>query len=344
MSIDIRHSNSFFRPWPLILGICLLIAGCDFSPSRQEKTLPLTSPQQKFQKICLEEYQLPTVLKAFEDTLWIYIPLEKHFFETKASDTKDNIDPRKSTAKPEILYLEGDFINQTFTIEYDISPTKKYAKSYGYESAYTDEYNTILRQVLQTISRAYSDVKENPDNPYEFFEMVPGDVTMSDAQAEASHQQLVQSHVKTPRVPTFFVIVLADITSGIQSRAMMTFSDLRRAMQDAPFYEEYTRRSVFETPTGDKAIIGDKEGTTIGMHNLTWGEFLARQMIYRINYKYARSSHAPSENAQDELIEVAVDTVKAYSFKDFTGIDLNNLATGERLIIGREKLMEYVRP
>jgi hypothetical protein len=321
----------------IFLSILLLISLSRCAPA-PVKGVPLTSAQEKLQTILRGEHKIETVLKAFDNTLWIYVPLERNFFQTKASEKNDQGDPKQATESPSIYFLDGKFAENKFVIEYDIGKSRKYTQDYGYDSTYTEEYNTTLRQIFQTITRAYGSAQVNPDNPLEFFESIPGDVEM-----DTSHQKLVQSYAKTTRVPTFFVIVLADIKSGIEARALITFADLRRAMQDTAFYEEYTRRSVFETPGGNPQIIDDREGKYINYHDISWGEFLTRQIIYRINFKYSRSSLPPSDNPKLEILKVGAETVNGYQFNDFSGIELRDLYTSESLLVGKDRLKEYLQ-
>jgi len=126
-------------------------------------------------------------------------------------------------------------------------------------------------------------------------------------------------------VPDFFVIVGADIVNGLEAQVLFNFEDLKRAYTDQSFYGEYAKRVISEQPYGNIEIIGDKKGNHVKYKSLSWPEFLAKQMVFRVNFKYQRSSFPPSNDTRLELLTIAADTVSAYQFKDFASIELQDL-------------------
>ena len=84
------------------------------------------------------------------------------------------------------------------------------------------------------------------------------------------------------------------------------------------------------TPTGYEAIIDDKTGAYLDTYDLSWGEFLARQMLHRINFKYTQSSTPPSPMTLSQLTEIAAETVQGYDFQDFTAVRFTDLETGKK--------------
>ena len=142
-------------------------------------------------------------------------------------------------------------------------------------------------------------------------------------------------------IPDFFVIIEADITNGLEARVLINLEDLKRAYVDQSFHGEYAKRVISDQPTGNKNIIGDKEGNYIDYKDITWPEFLAKQMIFRINFKYQRSSFPPSDDTLMELLTIAADTVAAYDFTDFTSIKLEDLNARTTQSISQDDLTAY---
>jgi len=133
-------------------------------------------------------------------------------------------------------------------------------------------------------------------------------------------------------------VSVADITGGLEARVLFVLKDLKRAYVDQSFHEEYARRVISEQPTGNKKIIGDKEGHHVDYHDFTWGEFLIKQMIYRINFKYQRSSFPPSEDTRKELLTIAAETIQAYDFDKFRSLKLIDLETNTTETISKTQL------
>ncbi len=117
-------------------------------------------------------------------------------------------------------------------------------------------------------------------------------------------------------------------------------------MQDPYFQEEYIKRAVTEQPIGNKDIIDDETGTNLESYNLTWGEFLIKQMLHRINFKYTQSAFPPSEKPYLEILNIADTTTSTYGFNDFTGLQLENLRIEDKTksikFIPKKDIAKYV--
>jgi len=272
-----------------------------------EEPLPLSDPLNKLIQICNEENNLDVVVTPFENTVWIYLPLEENFLEMKATPKGPMISDQPKTS-PSIKFIDGWFANGQFTLKYDIASSKGYAKDYGYASKYSEEFQAAQRNILSSITRVYSPLSESQNQE---------------------------------KVPTFFMIVIADITNGLEARVLLYFEDLKRAYVDQSFHGEYAKRVISEQPSGRQSIIGDKEGNHIEYKDIPWGEFLARQMVFRVNFKYQRSSFPPSNNTRMELLTIAADTVAAYKFTDFSSIELQDLDAETTFEFSREDLLDY---
>lgn len=278
----------------LAVILIFLAAGC--SKLELPPITTLSAAEKRFNHICQEEYNFTPVTFRLRNTVWIYIPLEKDIFAFKASDQgpSNSTEASKSFA---INYLDGSFTDATFRVQYDIGPVKKYAKDPGYTTVYSDQFQERQRAILTAIFRAYGELPTDKRSP--------------------------------DRAPDFFVLVIADIKTGLETKTIFYFPDFKRAMTDQFFYEEFTRRTVSDDPVGDTAIIGDTAGKHLRPKDIVMGEFLAKQIIFRIRYKFQRSDFPPEGNVNDELLGIIRETAKSYGFTDYRGSVLTNLLTGE---------------
>lgn len=265
--------------------ICFLLGGCNRLAPEPPSTFKEADVQ--FLRICRDEYRLSPVLKGAGRTLWIYLPLEKPLFEMKANREGPKNEPRASN-NPVIRYLDGHAEGRRFVLAYDIAPLKSYDQSYGYTSTFSPEIQEMHHHLLTSIVRAYDPVAPE-------------------------------------KRPDFFVIIIADITHGLETESILYFDDMARVMKDQSFGEEYVQRAVFKQAVGRPDIFGDREGKHLDVHDLTWPEFLSEQMLYRIRFKYQKSDFHPSENTRAEVLTIAAETFHAYDFKNFDAVELHDL-------------------
>ncbi len=286
----------------LLLLFCFLLTGCSKINTVAVNTL--SQAEEKFITICQEEYNFTPVVFRLPNTMWIYIPLAQNIFEFKASDKgpSSSAEASKSFA---IHYLDGKFKDSQFVIQYDIGPVKKYAKDPGYSSSYTEEFQTKQRGILTAVYRAYGGLPADRESP--------------------------------EKAPDFFVLVMADIKTGLETTTLFYFPDFRRAMSDNFFYEEFTRRTISEEPTGHTNILGDTTGRHLDPQEINFPEFLAKQIVFRIRYKFQRSDFPPEGQIADEIAAIVQETVGNYGFKDFDGVRLENLLSGETVSIKNQR-------
>lgn len=319
----------------VILFIVLLFtSSCAQHPPGEARTP--TEAHQKLIKLCKEEYNLDVITKAFDNTMWIYLPLNNPYLYITAS--KDGpVKSKISEEKAFLKYIEGEFEENIFHLHYDIIKSRDYTNTNGIGTSYSEEYSAKQRYLLTAITRAYGDIEQKPDSN-QYVEKVPGDITFMGNKENATHKRLVHSYVKTDAVPDFFVIVMADITKGIEARMYLYLQDLRRASYDQGFMEESAKRLVREQPIGHEVIIGDKSGKHLNAYDLTWPEFLMKQMVYRTTVKYALSSIPPLSDTRQQLTTIAAETIQAYDFEEFESLHLINLDTNTTETISKSEL------
>jgi len=289
----------------LTLYTCIL--GCEKISSDRE--LSLSESHQKIITICKEELNTDIVLKAFEHTVWIYVPLRESLFGFKA-DKQGPQSSKQATEKIGLEFLDVSYSKGNFLIEYDVSISRNYDKSYGYTSSFSDKFQRLQQNILTAINRAYFDVAIHPDDP--------------------SHKKL----------PDFVILIFADITRGIESRSIFHLQDLKRVFTDMTFQEEYSRRAIHQYPQGNTDMIGDTLGKSLDAHDMTWGEFLAKQIRHRIDFKYTRSAFAPSEDTAKEILTIISDAIHAYNFTDFENVKLHDLNSNKTSLFGHQSLKD----
>src|SRR5437773_10994787 len=94
-----------FSPQFLLLFFFIFFLGCSNSPG----PLPsLSDADQKFLKICSEEYNLKPLTKTITNTLWIYLPTQQPILDYDLTEDK-NEKPSGPTEKLVIHFLDGRF-------------------------------------------------------------------------------------------------------------------------------------------------------------------------------------------------------------------------------------------
>lgn len=322
-----------------IFTLSLLLLFLNSCAPKPPQELTPTEAHQKLIRLLKEEFNLDVVIKSYENTLWIYLPLNEPYLKYVATP----IGPIHSSEKKSkffIKYLDGEFQEDSFRFTYDIVADTEYKNDRGITSKFTEEFTIKQQFILKAISLAYGDVEKDPHGDG-YVEGVPGDRDFLGHKENASHKRLVHAYVKTDKVPDFFVIIIADIYTGIEMKMYLYLQDLRRAFYDQGFGEEYIRRLIVDQPVGHEKIIGDKTGKHIESYDLSWQEFLMKQMIHRTTFKYQQSAFPPSDDTRTELLNVAADTIHAYDFEDFTSIELQDLDHNTTFKTAKEDLAGY---
>ena len=313
----------------LVIGLSLLInlTGCSRSPSSVDTSL---NPEHQLQKLAKDEYDLNLVTKRVGNTVWVYLPFEHNIFEFKTP--QDAASKEKNPVKQYlILYLEDAFKDNNFQYEYDIVQGTKAAKDPGYANNYTDEFNTKVYNLSVAISRVYFNLEE-----------VPGDVTYLDAEKQATHQKLVDSHVIKNKVPEFFVVVFADIKNGVELIKTFNLQDFKRYfIGDLP-PEEYSKREIVDSGGGE-SIINDRVGKHLSYSEIKWPEFLTEQITNRIHFQYEQSDFHPDGDPEDTILKIIAETAGWYNYKDFTAVQLHNLRSDKTYLFNQDQLKTFLK-
>lgn len=284
---------------------------------------------QKFLKICKEEFSYDVITKTVGNTQWIYLPIKESIFAFKANGKSAPAEKKKFSVQFLDVRFEIKNSFRNFSLEYDIIPATKPPKDYGYGNAYSPEYTKKQNNILTTITRVYFNIEE-----------MPGETESNDPEAEQKRIDLINDYVSRQKTPLFFVVVIADITNGIESRGIFYFQDFRRYMaQEMPF-EEYSQRYISEF-SGDERIIGDTKGKYLEYRDISWEEFLTKQILNRVTFRYQTSSFPPGDNTPVEIARMIIEATSAYNFSDFTGVKLLDLRTNDTYLFDKSQLSAF---
>ena len=269
------------RLLPLLL---VFLVGC--GNNIESEPVPTSEAHQNFATTVENDLKTSVVIKQVENTLWIYVPFEENLIELKS--TKDGpMKVKEVSSKPAINFLEANFENNNFVIEYDIGTVRSYPKSFGYSSSYSQKFQALQQGLYMSLLNTFNDVYD--DESYQ--------------------------------APEFVYIIIADMKTGIEVNSLIYMDDLRHMMHAQ---EEFQKRVISEVQ-GHEKIVGDRTGEHLDLTPITFPEFLAKQMAHRINFKYTRSTFPPSEDALKEIQMQVKTTLELYNFKDFDNIIINNL-------------------
>jgi hypothetical protein len=288
----------------VVVFAAVMISGCGKPEPKPKYTI--TEAHQKFEEKCLKDFNLHVRIKQVGRTVWIYLPTKDPIFDYEVQKEKKH--DSKETPKYVVNFSDGKYVNEVFTFEYDIVNKKKAKEeSAGFNSSYTDAYIKNQNNLFTTI--------------YEVF---------LNAKPEGNETD-----------PLFFVVIIADIKKGIETRLTFYLEDFIRAWSGDIPNDEYMKR-VLSDQKGSSAIVGDETGSHLKYSDMTLGEFLAKQVLNRINYKFQYSDFTPQETNVDEtIIGLVADTLRYYKFAEYTNIRMNNLRTNKKYLFEPDQLVNF---
>ncbi len=140
--------------------------------------------------------------------------------------------------------------------------------------------------------------------------------------------------------PQFFCIVTADIRNGFEIKQTFYFADLKKLSYSFISQTEYQHRIIQETAIST-GIIGDWKGEHLNYRDITFEEFLADQIQTRIKLKFQKPEVEGDVDIDKEVFKVVAYTLGAYRFKDFDLVELENLATGRKIILNHTAILAH---
>ena len=283
--------------------LCVLagLGGC----TSKKIALPRPSPtelQKKFELKCRKDYNLNCLTRLVSSTFWIYAPTDKPLFDF-AAQTPAPPDPLKKPAKYDLLYINGSYKDSTFYFEYDVLPKiKSDLQNEGIRNEGTDHFNKLYNNLFTAVTETLLDPASTP--------------------------------------VSFVVIAITDIKKGIEARYTFYLEDYRMASVGGLPYEEFSKR-VLQESKGSTDYIGDEIGQHLEYNDIRMPDFLTKQMINRIRFKFTQSDFPPQENYERSIIGIIADTNRYYHFKDFKEARTDDIRTGKKMIFTPTQLDSF---
>ena len=262
---------------------------------------PLTNLQKKFELKCRKDYNLNVITRIVGKTFWIYAPTDKPLFDF-SSESPSPPDPFKKPAKYSLLFINGSYKNSSFYFEYDVIPKiKSDLQNEGIKNEGTDYFNKLYNNLFTAVTETLLD----------------------------------------PKTPISFVVMsITDIKKGIEARYTFYLEDYRMASVEGIPYDEFSKR-VLQESKGSTDYIGDQIGQHLEYNDINMPDFLTKQMLNRIHYKFSQSDFPPQENYEVAIIGIIADVTRYYHFKDFNEVHTNDLRTKKKMIFTPKQLDSF---
>lgn len=132
--------------------------------------------------------------------------------------------------------------------------------------------------------------------------------------------------------PKIFCLIAADTKYGFELREMFYYQDLKKVTYDFISWEEYQHRSIQETSI-QPAAVGNATGSYLYYYDVSFQEFLAKQIEHRIKLKFQKPEVSKDADIDKEIINIVKYTLQTYQFKDFTYLEFRNLLTKKSIIV-----------
>lgn len=199
-----------------------------------------------------------------------------------------------------VAFLKGNFEEQTFYLDYQIAPLLESEPDKGYTYSLTNEVSEDFHHLLNLIYRVYFNAKQQPE---------------------------------------FYVVVMADITNGVEVIYTIYGLDLKKAYNNAVPGQEYYKR-ILQEIRGSFLFINDKTGRHLTYEEVIFRQFLAKQIAHRIRIKFLSANFKLQGTVEEEILRIISYCLRTYEFQDFSSVTLNNLSTREQITESRGALEE----
>ena len=140
--------------------------------------------------------------------------------------------------------------------------------------------------------------------------------------------------------PQFFCIVTADIINGFEIKQTFYFLDLKKLSYGFISQTEYQHRIIQDAAISAE-IIGDKTGSHLNYQDITLEEFITQQIQSRIKLKFQKPEVPANVDIDKEILKIVTCTLDAYQFKDFTLVEMTNLASGKKTVLNQTAILAY---
>jgi len=138
--------------------------------------------------------------------------------------------------------------------------------------------------------------------------------------------------------PQFFWLVTADIKYGFLMKELFYLTDLKKVSYEFISWTEFQHRTI-QDMENNFGIIGDKEGKVLDYKEANLADFIAMQIQHRIKLKFQKPEVKEGADIDKEITKIIANTVRIYDFRDFSEVELSNLASKNKLILNRAALL-----
>lgn len=169
--------------------------------------------------------------------------------------------------------------------------------------------------------------------------------------------------INSDNTPEFYALVASDINLGIDYTLIGNVLDTKKSYANYIPWTEANRRYVIRLALAPEAI-GDSTGEHLNAYDVKLPDFLAEQIGQRIAAKFQEEGRKkyfkveksdgrflnnnflieysigelsqPTQeiNIREEMLDIIAYCIKSYEFKDFSSVELTDLAKQDTLILG----------
>jgi hypothetical protein len=177
--------------------------------------------------------------------------------------------------------------------------------------------------------------------------------------------------ISSNKTPEFFALLASDINIGLDYTIIGNTLDIKKSYADFIPWTEANRRYVVKLKMEPKAV-GDSTGRHLQAYDVKMPDFLSEQMAQRIgaqfqneerkkyfkveksegkfinntfvlDYYLTQISKPDTEiDIRKEILNIITYCIKTYNFKDFSMIEINDLAKQDKVILSRAAI--WARP
>ena len=281
------------KPFFMCLALlAVLTSGCEFKKS---KNYTKTEAEEKFIRVCKEEYGWKINTIYIGDTLWIYLPYEEAVLRFMA-------DKYPQISGFSVDYISGELVDGVLRIEYQIQPLSKTDEHKGYTYGFTEKVAEDFSKLTMAIHPIFFSSEQPPE---------------------------------------FYTIVVADIVNGVELIYTVYGEDMKKALSYILPQQEYSKR-VLSDIKGSTAIIKDTIGRHLTYQEIKFDWFLIEQIKQRARMRFLKPGFKLKTSAEDEILKVISNCVRAYEFKEFWKVILMDLSTGAQTSVSRQ-IVETIR-
>lgn len=287
----------------VILLLCLFIAGC-FPKTPEVRTL--SEGEQKLERLLHDDMKLDVTIRPQGDTLYLYAPMETNLHAIKSSPYPPPMTHNYRNVL-EVNHVETRYENRTFYVDYDIAVNRAYPiEDPGVLTATSREFQQLSQKILKAVLSAFGDLdgKDGKDTG-----------------------------------PEFIVVVIVNIKSGIHTKLTFHFEDYRKIQANALAFEE-SRIRILQQMLGDKNLIDDRTGKNLDYKEITWGDFLARQIKNRINFMIPKTKDINAD-INETVNTLTYQTLSAYDFDGYDNVVFRDLRDETIETLQKEELEKY---